>query len=431
MQPRKGRPMPDASSSHVAVIGGGIVGTATAEALIRIGHRVTLIEPGPFGGTQAASFGNGTFLSPASVLPVSMPGLWKQVPGLLFDRSGPLTIRWPQFPRLAPWLARFVASGVTEAKVARTAKALGCLLAGGPGLHEDLARRIGAPELIRGGGLAYLYHDRGAFEAEALGWRLRRENGVAFEELSRERLEDLVPGLSPRYGFGILLPAGRHCADPGAYVSAIAAGCRSQGMVHMSARATGFAARDGRISAVLTDSGEIACDHAVIAAGIGSKALARSAGDRIPLEAERGYHVELTGAAPEMAIPVMPQDLKVAVVRTRTGLRVAGQVEFALAGAEPDWRRAEILRRAALSCFPELGGTPAAEKITRWQGNRPSTPDGLPVIGRASGLRGVVHAFGHGHIGLHSAPMTARLVAGIITGEPPAIDPAPFRPDRF
>ena len=85
-------------SKHIVVVGAGIVGAMVALALLRDGHRVTLIEPGEPGGEQAASFGNGAWLSPASVVPMSTPGLWKRLPGYLSDRSGPLVIRWPTPP---------------------------------------------------------------------------------------------------------------------------------------------------------------------------------------------------------------------------------------------------------------------------------------------------------------------------------------------
>ncbi|MBE3636654.1 NAD(P)/FAD-dependent oxidoreductase [Mangrovicoccus algicola] len=419
------------TGQHVAVIGGGIVGTATAEALLRDGHRVTLVEPGPFGGEQAASFGNGAFISPASILPMSMPGLWRRVPGFLADPSGPLTVRARHLPRLAPWLLRFLAAGATQARVTRTAAALAALLGDAPGRHVALAARIGRAELVRHAGLLYLYPSRADWLAEGFGWELRRRHGLETREIAGDALAQAVPGLAPRYGFGVILPGGHHSTDPGAYVAAIAAACRAQGMIHMTARATGFVTEAGRLAAIRTSAGDLACDRAVIAAGIGAAALARQAGDRVPLEAERGYHVAFPGALPDLPMPLMPQDLKVAVVRTAGALRVAGQVEFATARAAPDWRRAEILRRAALSMFPALAGDPGGAAMTRWQGNRPSTPDGLPVIGAASRIEGVHHAFGHGHVGLNAAPMTAELTAAGIAGRAPPVDPAPFRPGRF
>ncbi|WP_108262843.1 FAD-dependent oxidoreductase [Mangrovicoccus ximenensis] len=115
--------MAEKTSKHIVVIGGGIVGVTACRALLMDGHRVTLVEPGTPGGTQAASFGNAAFLSPASILPMSMPGLWRQVPGYLADRKGALTIRWRHLPRLLPWLLKFLDAGRTPAKVERTAAA--------------------------------------------------------------------------------------------------------------------------------------------------------------------------------------------------------------------------------------------------------------------------------------------------------------------
>ncbi|TMV76312.1 FAD-dependent oxidoreductase [Thioclava sp. BHET1] len=163
---------------HVAVIGGGVIGAATCEALLRAGCRVTLIEPDQPGGPHCASYGNGAFISPASVVPMSMPGLWKKVPGYILDRNGPFTLRWPYLPRLAGWVLRFLAAGWTKDRVDQTAHRLADLLADAPRLHSDLALRIGAPELLRDGGLFYLYADRGAYEADRLSWDLRRRNGV-------------------------------------------------------------------------------------------------------------------------------------------------------------------------------------------------------------------------------------------------------------
>jgi len=423
--------MAQGSGQHIVVIGGGIVGLAAAEALIRDGNRVTVIEPGAFGGDQAASYGNGAFISPASVIPMSAPGLWAQVPRYLLDRSGPLTIRWPYLPRLLPWLIRFLLAGWTQARVTRTARALASLLDQAPARHGDLAARVGVAGMIRSEGLLYLYTDRTAFEADGLSWRLRALCGVQTRQVEGAELARLAPGLADRYTLGVLLPEGRHCTDPGGYVAAIAHHCAALGMTHAKAHATGLTITDGRLRAVETDQGPIPCDRAVIAAGIGSRPLARRCGNAIPLEAERGYHVELPEAPLDLTIPVMPQDLKVAIVRTAGGLRVAGQVEFASASAAPDWRRADILRDKLIACFPGLGRDGKTGPVKRWQGNRPSTPDGLPVIGAARACPDVLYAFGHGHIGLNSAPMTGQLIADLVAGRPPAIDLAPFSPTRF
>ena len=418
-------------SLHVVVVGAGIVGAATALELLKDGHRVTILDPGPPGGPQAASFGNAAWLSPASIIPMSMPGLWKKVPGYLLDPGSPLTIHWRMLPRLAPWLIRFLLAGATVAKVERTARILSSLLHDAPARHVALAAEIGQPDLIRREGLLYAYPDRSDFEAEVLSWRLRRDNGVRWLELDAAELARREPSLAPRYAFGVLVQEGGHCVDPGGYVAALVDHAVSRGAVLTQASATGFAVSQGRLSGVLTDAGRIDCDRAVVAAGIRSKALAKLAGDAVPLESERGYHVVIASPASAPTTPIMPSDGKMGNTLTRHGLRAAGQVELASTDAPPDWRRADILLRQALSTYPGLGPVSDETKISRWMGHRPSTPDGLPVIAPSSASPDIVYAFGHGHVGLATGPRSGRLAADLVGGLKSAIDLTPFAAKRF
>jgi D-amino-acid dehydrogenase len=416
---------------HIVVIGAGIVGAAAAVELVRDGHQVTILEPGTPGGEQAASYGNGTILSPGSVVPVSLPGLWKRVPGFLRDPLGPLTIRWSYLPRLLPWLLRFVRAGSTVAKVERTARALAPLLFDAPERHRRLAEEAGVADLVKRTGILYPFPDRAAFEKEALAWRLRADNGISWLELDADALRQQEPLLDRRYTFALLVQAGGNVIDPGGYVAALVAHAAGQGARVVTGRATGFRIDGGRLLAVTTEAGDIPCDGAVIAAGARSKALAKAAGDHVSLETERGYHAVLEGDDIQLRHPMLTSDTKAAVVSTRAGLRVAGTVELAGLDAAPNWQRAEKLRDVMLKTFPGLPRDLPADRIKLWMGHRPSTPDGLPVIGPASACPGIVHAYGHGHIGLASGPMTGRLVADLLSGKPPTIDIGPFSPQRF
>ncbi len=415
----------------VAIIGGGIVGAASALELLRDGHRVTLVEPGDPGGEQAASYGNGTLLNPSSVIPMSSPGLWKKVPGYLADPLGPLAIRWSYLPKLLPWLWRFVRAGSTPAKVSATAHALAPLLADAPALHRALAEEAGVAELMSRQGVLFVFPSRADFEAEGLSWRLRRETGTRWLELDEDELRQREPALDRRYRFGVLVEENGQCRDPGAYVAALVRHAVALGAEHRRARATGLRIEAGRLRAVTTDAGEIACDRAVIAAGARSRDLAAAAGDRVILETERGYHAVIADPGIALRYPMMPSDGKMAFAMTRGGLRIGGQVELAGLDAAPNWKRAEVLLKFARTAYPGLPAELTADKVTLWMGHRPSTPDGLPCIGSASGCADVVHAFGHGHVGLTAGPMTGKLVAEIIGGRTPSIDLAPFRAARF
>jgi D-amino-acid dehydrogenase len=415
---------------HVVVVGGGIVGAASALELLRDGQRVTIVEPGDPGGEQAASYGNGGWLSVGSVLPVSAPGLWRKVPGYLADPLGPLTIRWSYLPRLLPWLTRFLRAGATWDRVERVAAALAPLVLESPEWHRRLAGEAGVPHLIERRGLLYTFPDRAAFEAEARSWAIRRAAGVRWIELDENELRQREPALARRYTFGVLMEEGGHCTDPGALVAALVAHAEAQGAELRRTRATGLRLAGGRLAAVLTEAGEIACDRVVLAAGARSAALAAAAGDRVVLETERGYHAVI--AAPEVMPrhPIMPSDGKMVYTPMDGGLRVAGQVELAGLEAAPNWQRAEVLRRHLQASFPDLARDLPPERIRVWMGHRPSTPDGLPCIGPGN-CPDVIHAYGHGHIGLSTGPLTGALVADVIAGRKPRIDIAPFSPGRF
>ncbi|MCZ7854954.1 FAD-binding oxidoreductase [Agrobacterium salinitolerans] len=415
---------------HVIVIGAGIVGASAALELIRDGHQVTILEAGEPGGRQSASYGHGCWISPASVVPMSMPGLWKQIPSYLLNPKGPLVISWRHIIKLLPWLVRFLIAGSTVARVEKTARALATLLGDSPQRHLKLAEELGLSHLIRQEGLLYAYPGRQDFEAEKLSWHLRSMTGLRWKELDAGQLHAREPHLSNRYNFGVLAQDGAHCVDPGAYVAAIVSAAIARGATLVKARANGFVFDDNSLIAVETDNGRLECDRAVIASGVWSKALARKAGDRIPLEAERGYHGVLVSEENGPSYPVMPSDGKMANTPTSKGLRLSGQVELASVETPPNWKRVDILIEHALATYDHL--TPrAAMKLDRWMGHRPSTPDGLPVIGTSSRSNNVFYAFGHGHVGFASGPITGRIVADMVSGKAPTSGIEPFSPRRF
>ncbi|MHC2335288.1 NAD(P)/FAD-dependent oxidoreductase [Bradyrhizobium sp. USDA 4454] len=415
---------------HVAIIGAGAVGVISAIEALRAGHRVTLIDPGEPGGTQAASYGNAGWLSSHSVIPPAEPGTWKKVPGYLMDPLGPLAIRWSYLPKALPWLIKYLLSSWTEAQVEATARAMRDLLKDAPLLHRQLAEEAGVPELIEQRGVMHVFPSRAPFDRD-LGWRIRKRVGIEWLELDEDEMRQREPDLHPRYKFGVVVEEAGRCRDPGAYVAALAAHAVASGAERVAARATGLKLAGDRLVAVVTERGEIACDAAVVAAGARSKRLTASIGDSLPLETERGYHVMIEHPESGPRNSMMASDAKMVVNWTDKGLRAAGTVEIAGLDAEPNWQRAEILREHLFSMFPKLPRDIPPSRIKTWFGHRPSMPDGRPCIGYARATRDVVYAFGHGHVGLVGSARTGRLVAQLLSGKPPEIPLAPFSPSRF
>ena len=416
---------------HVVVIGAGIVGAASALELLRDGHRVTIVEPGEPGGEQAASYGNGTLLNPSSIIPMSSPGIWKKVPSYLSDPLGPLAIRWSYLPKVLPWLRRFLAAGSTPEKVGAIGKALRPLLFQAPERHRKLAEEAGVADLITKQGVLFAYPNRAAFEAEALSWKVRADNGVTWLELDEDELRQREPSLDRHYKFALLVEENGQCRDPGAYVAALIRHAVDQGAILRRARATGFRIEARHLRSVTTEGDEIPCERAVIAAGAWSKILARQVGDTVPLETERGYHIVIRDPGIEPRYPVMPSDGKMGCAMTPQGLRLGGQVELAGLEADPNWQRADVLLKFARKVYPGIPEGLSLDKVKVWMGHRPSMPDGLPCLGPASGCPDVVYAFGHGHVGLTAGATTGLVVADIIAGRTPRLNLAPYAANRF
>jgi D-amino-acid dehydrogenase len=419
-------------SRHVVVIGAGVEGACSAIELLRAGHRVTILEPGEPGGEQAASFGNAGWFSSMSVIPPSEPGLWKKVPGFLRDPLGPLAIRWQYFPKVLLWLVRYLRAGSTEAKILRTAQALRPLLKDSPVLHSALAREAGVPELVEQKGLLHVYYSRAGFEADAMGWRIRKQVGVTWSEVEGEALRALEPDLDPAYTFAVLVHEAGRCLSPGRYVAALVAHAVRQGATLRKVAAKGFEVDLQVLKGVTLEDGSLLeCDAAVLCCGARSKPLAARAGDFVPLETERGYHVMFRGAKQGPRHSASLAGAKMVVNHLEDGLRAAGQVEIAGLEAAPNWKRAHILRDHLQRCFPGLPNPFPADQVSYWLGHRPSMPDGMPCLGRSSASPDIVHAFGHGHVGLVAGARTGRIVAQLVSGQAPEIPIEPFSPARF
>jgi len=410
------------------VIGAGIVGLSAALALQRDGHRVTVLDPaGPAGG---ASSGNAGWLSGASVVPSAYPGMLKSVPGWLLDPLGPLSLRWRHLPKAAPWLWRFVQAG-TLPKIALQSQALRQLLMPSVEAHRDLAAQVGAQHLIRQQGALWVYRTEAGFQADAPGAALRRTQGITIEDLDADAIRQLEPSLNRDIRFARFIAENGHCTDPAALCHLIAETIVREGGHVRRERVVALEQRLGKVVSVRTEPSRYPTDWLVLAAGAWSAALAAQLGDRVPLESERGYHLEIKASEAMPCLPIMSGEGKFAVTPMSGRLRLAGTVEFAGLAAPPDWRRADRLLRQAQALFPALPATVPEARLSRWLGHRPSTPDSLPVIGRARQAANAIHAFGHGHVGLASGPVTGRIVADLIAGRTPPIDLAPFAPGRF
>ncbi|MGI9391594.1 MAG: NAD(P)/FAD-dependent oxidoreductase [Boseongicola sp.] len=408
----------------VAIIGAGIVGVSTAIWLQRDGHDVILIDKkGPAEGT---SFGNGGVLAAASVVPITVPGLLHKAPGMLLRGDQPLFLKWRYVPKLVPWLLKYLGNANANA-VRHRASAISHIIGNSLAEHQALAAGTGAEKWIVPSDYLFLYRDIAHYDGDAFGWQVRRENGFEWDILEGDDFHAYDPAFGPEINVGVRLKNHGRVADPGQYVKDLAAHTEAHGAKILIGNAEDIVREDGRVIGVRVDGETIACSSVVLAAGAWSGPLARSLGVNVPLESERGYHLELWDPNIMPRSPVMVASGKFVATPMEGRLRLAGIVEFGGLEAPASRKPLELLEQNIRRAIPGIKWKETKE----WMGHRPSVSDSLPLIGEVPQVKGAYFGFGHDHIGLTGGPKTGRILAQLISGNHPNLDLSPYSPARF
>ncbi|MBM7067125.1 FAD-binding oxidoreductase [Actibacterium sp. 188UL27-1] len=408
----------------VAIIGAGIVGVSTAIWLLRDGFDVVLIDrAGPAGG---ASYGNGGVLAACSVVPVTAPGLLRKAPGMLLDPAAPLFVKWGYLPRLMPWLLRYLRHANAR-DATRIARALAPVIGDSLADHQALAAGTGADRFVVPSDYLFVYRDRAHFAGDAFAMGVRRNLGFVWDALEGADFAAYDPAFATELGFAARFGGHGRITDPGGYVRALADHAVGQGARLIRAEVTDVVRSGERVTGLRAGGAVIPCDDVVLATGAWSKPLAAKLGVNVPLESERGYHLDLWGASVLPRSPVMVAAGKFVATPMDGRLRLAGIVEFGGLDAEPSRPPFELLQSQIRAAMPGL----TWDRAEKWMGHRPAPADSIPVIGAAPGVKNAWLGFGHHHVGLTGGPKTGRLLAQMIAGRRPNIDVAPYSPSRF
>jgi D-amino-acid dehydrogenase len=413
------------AACDVLVIGAGIVGVAIALRLQQEGRAVVLIDRERV--SAQASRGNAGALAFSDILPLASPGILRKAPLWLLDPLGPLAIRPRYLPRIAPWLVRFWRASLRDRVRASTA-AQAALMDLSAIETPLMFAGAGAGHMLHGDGVLHLYESEAELAAAQPGWRARADHGIAFTHLrSPEAIAEFQPGLSSALVAATFVPGWMTVGDPLVVTETLASRFEACGGRIRRAEATALSPCPDGVTAQLRDGQGLVARRVVVAAGAWSHELARTLGERIPLETERGYNTTLPVGAFDLKRQLTFGGHGFVVTPLDCGVRVGGAVEFAGLAAPPNYARADTLLAKAKRFMPGL----RTEGGSQWMGFRPSLPDSLPAIGPAAADARVIYAFGHGHLGLTQAAATARLVADILAERPLPLDLAPFRPQRF
>ncbi|MFK3779816.1 NAD(P)/FAD-dependent oxidoreductase [Agrobacterium sp. NPDC089420] len=408
----------------VIVIGAGVVGLSAAIAAQGRGLSVTVIDrEGPAAGASAGNAGAFAF---TDILPLASPGILWKAPKWLIDPLGPLSVPPAYALTIAPWMFRFwracAASKVEHSTAAQTA-----LMDLSKAELEPFLRKTDTIAMLRKEGNLQVYESEAEFEGSLSGWKARERHGIEFRHLNAEQMAEIQPGIAPRFTCGTFTPGWYSIADPKLYTLALAEHFRTiGGRIECLDIASLRPLEDG-VEVVSHDGRTRKASKVVLAAGAFSHRIARSLGEKIPLETERGYNTTLPSGAFDLRTQVTFGGHGFVVTRLSSGIRVGGAVELGGLELPANFARSEALLAKAKAFLPGL----KTEGGRQWMGFRPSLPDSLPAIGQAQHTARVVYAFGHGHLGLTQSAGTARIVADLLTGQKPAIDTRAFSPQRF
>ncbi|MGB1109636.1 MAG: NAD(P)/FAD-dependent oxidoreductase, partial [Gammaproteobacteria bacterium] len=285
----------------VTIIGAGIIGVCCALELQRAGCQVTLIdreEPG-----EGCSKGNAGVFAYDAVLPLITPGLLRRLPSMLFDPMSPLALGWRHLPFALPWMSRFLLNALPN-RVSANTNALTQLLSRGEQAYEDLLQGTEARGLVHKTGWATVFEKEQTYRASLHEVEIKRRQGVRIETLSGGALRERLPDLNPEVKHGLFMPDCWSTVDPHRLVELLAKQLIRDGAGFRRAEVSAISEKGG-VPHIVTESGDEPCERLLVATGAWSKKLAASAGDAIPLDTERGYHLMVQGNGINPAMPVM------------------------------------------------------------------------------------------------------------------------------
>ena len=408
----------------IVVIGAGVIGVSAALEIQRRGAHVTILDRD--GVASGASKGNAGAFAFTDTIPLATPGIMAKAPRWLLDPLGPLAIPPAYAFSIVPWLLRFWRASWPD-RYGAALRAQSAMMSLSSAALERQVSRFESDDLLCREGQLQLYDGEARFKASLPSWDERQEGGVRFEHIAGpEAIAERQPGIAPRFTHATFTPDWINTVDPALWVERLAERFVERGGTIARRAVMALHPAEGAVT-VVTETGEMTADQVVVAAGAWSKALTGPLGHALPLETERGYNTTLPAGAFDLRMQLTFSDHAFVVSHLGEGVRVGGAVELGGLKLAPNMKRADTLLAKAKTFLPGLDVSGGEQ----WMGFRPSMPDSLPVISKAPGIKGLIYAFGHGHLGLTQAAGTAEIVADLVTGATPAIDIAPYRAERF
>ena len=403
-------------TKKIAVIGAGIIGLSTAYYLQKEDCQITLIDrQDPGTGT---SRGHANMIANYGAPGINQPQIWRQLPRYLFSKASPISIQWNKIGQLTPWLYQFLKNCNTPS-MRRTAQYTSSLLQSSLTNYQELLKEIKGRDLLSHQGVLYVWIDSQQ-QPSVAQVNIRSQSGVEQHKLTGEQIRELEPNLSAKIKGGWHFPKAHHTLNSDLILSKLYQSFIEYGGQFQKQEVTSIDV-DNQIIEVNDQN----YDQIVLCTGAFSKSLIKQIeGSFIPLETERGYHIEYIEKQKLLSRPTSLVESGMYLTPLHDRIRAVGTVELGGLHSRITQARINYIARDAQRLIPSL-----QDFQNPWLGYRPTLPDCLPVLGRSPKFENIFYAFGHNHLGWTLGPTTGKLMSNLMIKSIP-VDEA-FNISRF
>ncbi len=412
--------------THIAIIGGGIIGLSSAYYLNKTGHQVTIIEQTDL--KDGCSFGNAGMIVPSHFIPLATPGMISKGVRWMFRSTSPFYVRPRLNCDLIKWGYQFYKHSTND-HVARAIPALKEISLLSKALYRQWAKELPFDFGFHERGLLMLYKNKETEKEEIENAQRANKIGIEAQVLNPQEIQKLEPDVEVNVLGGIYFPGDAH-VTPSVLVPQLIAFLTDRGVTfHTQTTVHDFVIEFGKIKSIKTNKGDFSFDEVIIAAGSWSGLLAAKLNLSLPMQAGKGYSFTIPEIKNNIRVPSIFLEARVAVTPMGNALRFGGTMEITGIDHSVNMSRVKGIVDSIPNYYPKMKvAMPEIKNV--WHGLRPCSPDGMPYIGRSKKIKNLVLATGHSMMGLSLGPGTGKLVAELIDHEKTSMDIALFDPER-
>ncbi len=414
------------SKSDILIIGGGPVGLSCAYYLLKSGRKVNIIDAKEIG--KGSGSGNAGHIVPSHIIPLAAPGVVTSALKWMLDPAhSPFGMKVSLDPNYISWLLKFVFA-CNDANVQRSIKPLNAL---GQLSAKNFAQLIAEEKFdcsYQKKGLLFLYKTEKAFHDGQHEGEFMQKHGIPVSVYDKSKVHKIEPAALDDVIGGVHFTGDAHL-NPAMFLKLLSERVRAMGAeMFENTTVTGFETANGKITKVKTNAGDFEAEQIVLAAGALTPSVASDLKLNIPIQPARGYSMTMSAPTQMPSHALILGERRIAVSPMGGALRFTGRLEVGNYSMEPNpvWiQRIENSAREYLRLDEKL------DIKETWAGLRPTTPDGVPIIGRSPSHSNLILATGHAMLGLSLGLGTGQVVTELVNGQEPAISLSPLRLERF